>query len=482
MFIAFSTRTIRYAALLSVWLIGSVLAGQSPAKDGKVAGQEQPSSPAPLPDGNEAVQKMNVAYVKLYRTIMTPKNVADTFGRRIAKRYIAMQITIANRNKDYQWLIQDASVDLRNLVSDLQIKSRQCRPNLAILLQSLGQANANLQVSSADLTILRGVAEKGQALDPRNVALRSLTAAGVIAAGMMGVTDLGHSYSPGVAAYNGPLLSAFKELFPDYTVEQLNRLNDSAWLANTVVGKQQSKVIVIFIPQAYLLTKDQQAQYYKDPESIYSCPDLRLLEANVDGNFIATVTAGPVATTVIVETTEAAKFKDDNFIVNGTIVGNFFSDATVEMVSPPQGLTVKLDGTPTDKALKFILTGTRPLAPKTLLEFVVKGKGGDQSHVNYRVPDAPAPTLTSVSMDPATLKVGQSAMLTVQGTGFVPEGMTIVLDPSAGLTPGPIQFVSSKEIKFDLAVAASAAEGQKSLRVTSAGVLSANALQFAVSN
>jgi hypothetical protein len=474
----FSSGVFRYVALFCISLVASVLVGQSPPKDAKT-GQDQPGSPAPLPDGNDAVDKMNQQYIAVYRTIMTPKNVADTFGRRIAKRYIAMQITVANRNKDYQWLIQDASMRLDKLLNTLQQRSTKCSANLALLLASLKQAN-NFAVSSADLTVLRGVAEKGQSLDPRNVAVRSLTGAGIIAAGLIGVTDFGHSFAPGVAAFNGPFINAIKEVFPDYTIDQLNRLNDSAYLANTVVGKQQAKVIVIFIPQPYLLTSQQQKQFYKDPESIFGCPDLRLLEASVDGNFIATVTATPVATSVNIQASDDAKFKDDNFTINGTIVGNFFSDTTIELVSPPQGLTIKADGASTDKAIKFILTGTRPLAPQTAVEFAIKGKSGDAAHVSYHVMyTAAPPTLTS--MDPTSLKVGQSATITLAGTGFLPDGMTILLDPSAGLTAGFIQFTSSKEIKFDLAASASIAEGQKTLRISSVGGLSPQTLKFTVS-
>lgn len=479
-FIARFSRRVSRHVLVGISLIASVLTGQSPPQDVKAAVPDQAGSPAPLPDGNKAVDDLNRQYIEVFRTIMAPKNVADTFGRRIAKRYIAMQITVANRNKDYQWLIQDASIELGRLL--LNVQTGTCPGNLGNLITAMRQRVGSAQhftVSSADLTVLRGVAEKGQSLDPRNAVVRSLTGAGIIAAGLIGVTDFGSSFAPGVAAFNGPLINAIKEMFPDYTVEQINRLNDSAYLANTVVGKQQAKVIVLFIPQPYFLTKEQQGKYYKDPESIYgSCPDLRLLEASVSGNFITAVTAAPVATSVNIESSEDAKFKDDSFTINGTIAGNFFSDSTVDLVSPPQGLTIKADGAPTDKALKFILTGTRPLAPNTALEFAIKGKSGDAAHVNYHLKyTAAPPTLTS--MDPTSIKVGQSATITLAGTGFFPDGMTVILND--GLTAGPIQFNSSKEIKFDLAVASSTAEGQKTLKISSVGGLSPKPLTFTVS-
>jgi hypothetical protein len=290
----FFSRVVRGSAVL-MWAATLVLAQNAqPAKAAaKVpSGPDQPTAPSKLPDGNQAVDDMNGQYIKVWRAIMAPKNVADAFGRRIAKRYIAVQVSIANRNKDYQWLIQDASIDLRPLLLAANTRGAACEGQIASILDSLTKG-FDPKVSSADLTVLRGVAEKGQALDPRNVALRVLTGAGVIGAGLIGVTTFGPSFAPAVAAFNGPLISAFKEVFPDYTVEQLNRLNDSAYLANTIVGKQQAKVLVMFVPQSYFLTKSEQKDFYNNPEKVYGCVDVRLLAANVDGNFVAAVSGTP---------------------------------------------------------------------------------------------------------------------------------------------------------------------------------------------
>jgi hypothetical protein len=57
--------------------------------------------------------------------------------------------------------------------------------------------------------------------------------------------------------------------------------------------------------------------------------------------------------------------------------------------------------------------------------------------------------------------------------------MTVELDPSADLTAGPVQFTSSKKIKFELA-ASSGSEGEKTLRVISAGGRSPQSLKFSV--
>ncbi len=422
---------------------------------------------------NAEVDQKNGLYIRVWRTIMAPKNVADTFGHRIASKYIAMQVTIANRSKDYQWLIQDAAVDVKRLV-DAETKSGGCTGNLKLLLQNLKppQPPAYGRFTSEDLTLLRGVAEKGQSLDPRNLTVHSFTAAGVVAAGLIGVMRVGRSYAPGVAAFNGPLLSALQIMLPDYTVNQLNRLNDSAFLANTVVGKQQAKVIVLFIPQSDLLTSQQQKDYYKDPESIYSCPDLRMLEADVDGNFIANVTGVPVVTAVTIDSSEAAKFQTDNFTAKGSIIGNFFAGATVTLVTPPDGLTIKQDGDATDTAIKFILTGVKPLMPGTSLDFAIAGKTGDPAHVNYAVNyAAPAPTVASI--DPRTVKAGDKVSITLKGTHFQPQGMKVVLnDSSGGLTPGTVKFDSTTEIEFDIAASTAVPAGNYTVKVSTTGGLS----------
>jgi hypothetical protein len=464
-----------------------------------------------LPDGNAAVDEMNGKYIKVWRTLMAPKNVADTFGPRIAKRYIAVRLTVANRSTEYQWLIQDASVNLEKLLLDLnekitgskgdKDKESGCQPNLTRLLlalQELGvvmpsttptpptnkpvkfeyhdstQGGTSADVSSADLTVLRGVAEKGAALDPRNITLRLLTGAGTIAAGLLGVTRFGDAFAPSVAAFNGPLLTAFQTMFPDFTVNQLNRLNDSAFLANTVVGKQQAKVIVMFIPMEYLLTKDQASQFYDDPNSVFACPDLRLLEVSINGNFIETVLPTPVITAINVNANEEANFGKDNFSVGGTVTGHFLEKAKIELLNPPDGVTVTTDKDPTESQLHFTLKVKKPLMPGEALDFELTLAGTQPVKSTFKVNYAPAkPSLKAGALTPATLAPGDSAKpVKISGANFLPEGMQVLIQPSEGIKVGPIQYLSNSEVEVELTVVDNAAAVPRDLRVSSAGGLS----------
>ena len=262
-------------------------------------------------------------------------------------------------------------------------------------------------------------------------------------------------------------------MFPDYTVNQMNRLNDSSFLANTVVGKQQARVIVIFMPNEYVLTKAQEKSYYKNPESVFGCPDLRLLEANVDGNFITTVVPTPVITSIAVNTNEEINFSKDNFTVKGLIVGRFLDTAKVGLVSPPAGVTVAADSGPSEGRLPFVLKGKKPLMPGQLLEFQVARDGTEPAKGTLKVLyQPPRPILKAGALDPATVAPGSTTTITVKGENFLPEGMQVLLEPSAGLKVGPVEYISNGEIKVELTVGNTAAESQREFRLSSAGGLS----------
>jgi hypothetical protein len=49
--------------------------------------------------------------------------------------------------------------------------------------------------------------------------------------------------------------------------------------------------------------------------------------------------------------------------------------------------------------------------------------------------------------------------------------MQVLIEPSAGIKIGPLQYVSNGEFKVELSVAATASEGQREFRISSAGGL-----------
>jgi hypothetical protein len=87
--------------------------------------------------------------VKVYVSVMDPKTVGDVFGRRIGNRFVAIQVTITNRSKDFQLLIHDVSLDLRRIY--LHVPSGITRER--------EEGGDRFELSSLELSLLRGVAE-----------------------------------------------------------------------------------------------------------------------------------------------------------------------------------------------------------------------------------------------------------------------------------------------------------------------------------
>src|SRR5918911_1865608 len=66
------------------------------------------------PEENEG-QRASMEDIQSFVTVMDRDLVADIFGSRISKRFIAFQVTIQNMNENLQFLIHDISLDLEKV-------------------------------------------------------------------------------------------------------------------------------------------------------------------------------------------------------------------------------------------------------------------------------------------------------------------------------------------------------------------------------
>jgi hypothetical protein len=213
----------------------------------------------------------NDPLIRVHRALMAPKNAADDFGYRLGRKYVIYQVTISNDNRDFQYLIHDVSVDLSALFG--------AKPG-----------TYEYAASSQDLSLLRGVPEKGQDLDRRNWILHLLQGIGSVAGAVSGLTPFSSIFGSSVAVFSGSFLQAYAGIAPDHTATQLNRLSDSAYITNTLVDRQHAKTIAIFVPSATILTNRDQAQYWRNPGAFLERMHLEQADVCVDGAFITTVT------------------------------------------------------------------------------------------------------------------------------------------------------------------------------------------------
>jgi hypothetical protein len=432
-------------------------------------------------------------YLKVYVGVIDPRIVQDVFGKRVAQRFVAIQVTIANQNKDYQFLIHDVSLDLkqvfgREFSNSLRVDSQKqcdvCKAGCMERSAPIGSetpeekdgriadcedecANScrpdKFELSSLELSLIRGVAEKGQGEDSRNKVLRYFRAFGSIAAGFIGVASFGPSYPKAVAIFNGPVISAYSELYPDYTINQMNRLNDSAYKSNTLVPRQQAKVIVAFIPQAIFLNKEQRKKFWDDPTTLYpdyasgrttGTVDFRKAQALVDGSFIVEVeNLPPQVTGINITPEEALNFLGARPVVKGYVLGKFLEGAEIDLTNAPEGMDVALDGEPKENKLFFTITSDRPVPRGTTLNFHVFNAAGSQNFAKQVSYTPPVPTLEAAEPDagaPGTAELE----VTLAGNNFV-AGVTKVSAPEGSgvevLSEPEVESATSLKVKLKIA-------------------------------
>jgi len=265
--------------------------------------------------------------------------------------------------------------------------------------------------------------------------VRLLEGAGAIAGGITGVTRFGISFAPSVAAFNGPLLTAVKNAFPDLTVNQMNRLSDNAYAANTLVAKQSSKVMVAFLPQAIFLDKKLMSLFWSNPIECFKAVDFRLAKPLVDGSFIQELPNleftldGPT-----IAEPEMAKFHGAGFTSSGTVSGTHLNGAKLELKSPS---TVTLtQGDTSESRIDFTMKSETSIEEGTPLVFAITKGEITKTRELTVTGQSPGPKLNSLSTSEG--KQGETKAIILNGTGFIgkPE---VQVDPD-----GPIKVKMGK--------------------------------------
>lgn len=266
----------RVNALLSTQFnlfVGNPSAGPGPSGGSLVNGTHVGGSHYGTPSScGQGEGFNNPTIVGVRRELLAPKEASDVYGRRLGKRYLVYQVRVTNLSKDFQYIVHDISLDLSPIFN-------QPPRNLAYL------------ASERDLSMLRGVTEKGQDLDPRNLTLHVLQGIGSVAGGVSGLTDFADTMGPAVAVFNGAFLQGLVGIAPDHTSTQLNRLSDTAFASNAVVDKLHAKVFAVFVPEGLFLDKGEQKQFWKNPKKFLETKKFDQIDVCVDGAMITEVTA-----------------------------------------------------------------------------------------------------------------------------------------------------------------------------------------------
>ena len=291
------------------------------------------NTPTACDSSSQAAGGDSTGVIAVHRNLIVPKEASDDFGYRLGQRFIVYKVSVTNTSSTLQYSIADISVNLKNILTMLG----------AVPDPTTGKYPRFL-ASGNDLSLLRGIPEKGQDYDPRNMTLHILQGIGSTAGAVSGLTPFSDVMGPAVADFNGAFLQAFIGIAPDHTATQLNRLSDMAFSPNNLIDKNQTKTYAVFIPESLFLDRSDQKVFWEEPRKLLNIYPFDQVDVCVAGQLLT-----PAATTT------SPSFTPD--------AGNISPTTTISLTATSaDAIYYTIDGTiPTTNSPKY----TKPFAVNT---------------------------------------------------------------------------------------------------------------------
>lgn len=340
------------------------------------------------------------------RSLLSWREASDILGTRIANTYLVVQVVVRNLNQDSDYLIQDVII--------------------AAPKTSFG--------SGRDKMLARGVSMVGQSKDPRNQIMSALDTLAATSGAIALIGTQGAMITSNFMNLQNAnnVLTAFipplKRWFPDFTVDQLNRLNDLSFSASTtykmLVAKGGSAPFVTFVPQSLFadpVHKWKSAEFVQNENHTYVLvAGVHIQE--VPGPSIGSFTpaAGPPGSAVTINGTNFGASQ-------GSGVVKFGSTGVQAVVSSwsPSSIVVTVPSVP---------VGSEPV--------VVSAGGKDSPALNFTV-NCPAAGPCITNLSPPLGAPGTPVTITGMNLGSTPGtvtfgGMPPITPPAAAWAPTTI--------------------------------------------
>jgi hypothetical protein len=194
------------------------------------------------------------------------------FGKEIADNYAVIEVNVGNKSGDAALIIHGIFIDYKNWAL-----SGSSGPSTAAALGDPARATAEpfqastipSQVASEEYRVVRGQLLDAQMWSKRNWTMRILTFAGNLA-GAYAFSINEEGIVKGLNAFSGVVVPGIREVWPDGTIEQLNRVSDFGYQANKVIPRQGAEVIVCFFPIDRFLTPGFKKLFLKSPALFFA--------------------------------------------------------------------------------------------------------------------------------------------------------------------------------------------------------------------
>lgn len=279
------TYTIFVLASAHVW-------GQTPAS-GNAIDQQKLSDAAS--QGFKMQTSPPAAQVKVEAVLLPAAICKRVFGKEVADKYAAIELTVANKNSDADFLIHGVYLDYDGwLLSGSPAAmskasgnpmAQNATPNMPNTTGSTqyvpasGTTQPN-QVASVEYRIVRGEAVDAQMWTSRNWTMRALQLVGVIATGSeFAFKEKG--IAKAIGAFTGQGIPAANAFWPDGTTPQIDRISDFGYRTNKVIPRGSADILVAFFPIDRFLTPGLKAVFLKSP-AVFFAPAAVLADTKVD--------------------------------------------------------------------------------------------------------------------------------------------------------------------------------------------------------
>jgi hypothetical protein len=193
------------------------------------------------------------------------------FGSEIANNYAVIEVNVGNKSSDAALIIHGIFIDYSRWALS---GTPNLPPNAAdgLLRGSAVPFQASTvpsQVASEEYRVVRGQLLDAQMWTKRNWTMRLLTFAGNLA-GAYAFSLNEEGIIRGLNAFSGVAVPGFREVWPDSTVDQLNRISDFGFQTNKVIPREGAEVIVCFFPIDRFLTPGFKKLFLKSPALFFS--------------------------------------------------------------------------------------------------------------------------------------------------------------------------------------------------------------------
>ena len=206
----------------------------------------------------------NVSDQTSVEAVLIPASLARRiFGKEVANNYAVIELTVSNKDSKAALIIQSVFLDY----SQWLLSGLSQRLPASPQLESTQKANQPWQVASVESRLVRGELLDAQQWTARNWTIRSLTAVGTVAAAFQ--FPFSGDVGKGIAAFAGSVVPGASTLWPDGTVNQINRISDVGFRTNTVIPKQASDILVAFFPIDRFLTPTFRKLFLKNPSGFF---------------------------------------------------------------------------------------------------------------------------------------------------------------------------------------------------------------------